>query len=284
MRFTFCLLLFVLLNSQRAVVGQEKPDHNDSIVYTILYNSTSVMDSIVADHGFSCLIESKENSCLFDAGRISDKFMTNVSRLGVNCARINQVFVSHIHGDHMGGLFDVLAKCSKPTLYLPFSYPQSQSEPHTDKSESDFRALLESLRPLVSETIRQKESIKVGDRFYSTGMIEDQTYEQALIVPTSKGLIVVTGCAHPGILEIVRRARELLKQDMHFVMGGFHLVSKDSAETTTIAHALRKLTKYVGPCHCTGERAQQIFKDVFGEDYIDIRAGLKLRLGEGKLK
>lgn len=267
-----------------ADMGQERRDSADQVVCTILYNNTSADDPVIADHGFSCLIESGDHSCLFDAGRIPDKFMTNVSQLGVNCSRINSVFISHIHGDHMGGIFDVLAKCVKPALYLPFSYPQTPDEPHTDKSDSDFLALLKQLKPFVSEIVQKKESFRIGDLFYSTGMMEDQTYEQALIVSTSRGLIIITGCAHPGILNIVKRAKELMKQDVLFVMGGFHLVSTDSAQVQTIARELRKLTTYVGPCHCTGEIAQGIFKDVFKEDYIDIRAGSKLRFGDGQLK
>jgi 7,8-dihydropterin-6-yl-methyl-4-(beta-D-ribofuranosyl)aminobenzene 5'-phosphate synthase len=269
---------------QRAGMGQEKGENTDDVVFTILYNNASVGDSIIADHGFSCLLESGDHSCLFDAGRISDKFMTNVSQLGVDCSRIDQVIVSHIHDDHMGGLFDILAKCDKPALCLPFSYPRSAGEPHTDKSDSDFHALLEQLKPFVSEIIQKKEFGKIGDRFYTTGMIDDQSFEHAWLVPTSKGLIILTGCAHPGILEIVKRARDLMKQDVYFVMGGFHLVSTDSVQVKTIAQELRKLTKFIGPCHCTGEKAQGIFKDVFQEDYIDIKAGLKLRLGDGKLK
>jgi 7,8-dihydropterin-6-yl-methyl-4-(beta-D-ribofuranosyl)aminobenzene 5'-phosphate synthase len=262
----------------------DKQDSTDNIVCTILYNNVSVADSIIADHGFSCLIESGDNYCLFDAGRISDIFMGNVSRLKVNCSMINQVFVSHIHGDHMGGLFDVLAECNKPTLYLPFSYPQMEGEPLGEEADGDYKAMLDGLRPLVSEIIETKEPVKIGDNFYSTGMIEDQTYEHSLVVPTSKGLMIVTGCAHPGILTIVKRAKELMKQDIYFVMGGFHLIRTDSTQANTIARELRTLTKYVGPCHCTGEAAKAIFKDIFEEDYIDIQAGLKLTLDGGKLQ
>ena len=93
-----------------------------------------------------------------------------------------------------------------------------------------------------------------------------------------------TGCAHPGIIEIVRRAKALMKQDVYFVMGGFHLIPIDSTQVKTIAQELRKLTKYVGPCHCTGTKAQGIFKEIFKEDYIDIQAGMKLKLGDGILQ
>ena len=184
----------------------------------------------------------------------------------------------------MGGLLDVLAKCNKPKLYLPFSYPQMPDEPLGDRADSDFKALLDQYKPFVSEIIRKKESVKIGDKFYTTGKIEDQTFEQSLIVPTSKGLIIITGCAHPGILEVVRHAKELMKQDVYFVMGGFHLMPVDSVQVKTMAQELRKLTKYIGPCHCTGKIARGIFKDIFKEDYIDIQAGLKLTLGEGKLQ
>jgi 7,8-dihydropterin-6-yl-methyl-4-(beta-D-ribofuranosyl)aminobenzene 5'-phosphate synthase len=210
--------------------------------------------------------------------------MANVMKLGVNFSKIKDVFISHIHDDHMGGLFGILAKCSKPKLYLPFSYPENPGEPHTARSDSDFNVLLGQMKPWVSEIIRKKESVKIGDRFFTTGTIEDQSFEQALIVPTSKGLIIITGCAHPGILEIVRRAKELMKQDVCFVMGGFHLIQTDSTKIKTIAQELRKLTKYIGPCHCTGEKAQGIFKDIFKEDFIEIKAGLKLKVGEDKLK
>jgi len=104
-------------------------------------------------------------------------------------------------------------------------------------------------------------------------MIEEQTYETCAHCSTSRGLIVVTGCAHPGILELVKRAKELMKQDVWFVIGGFHLVSTDTTRVKAIAQELRKLTKYVGPCHCTGEKAQGIFKNVFKQHYVEIAAG-----------
>jgi 7,8-dihydropterin-6-yl-methyl-4-(beta-D-ribofuranosyl)aminobenzene 5'-phosphate synthase len=266
------------------VKAQEKPESTENIVYTILCNNTSLSDSIFADHGFSCLIESGEHTCLYDAGNNSDKFMANLNRLGVDFSGIHHVFVSHIHGDHMGGLFDILEKCNKPTLCMPISYPRPEGESLGDQADADFSAMLEQLRPFSSEIIQNEELTNFGDDFYTTGMLEKQSYEQALILPTSKGLTVITGCAHPGIVEIVRRAKELMKQDVYFVMGGFHLLHTDSTAVRTIAHELRKLTKYIGPCHCTGEKTQGIFKAVFAEDYIDVYAGLKLRLGGGKLE
>jgi metal-dependent hydrolase (beta-lactamase superfamily II) len=80
-----------------------------------------------------------------------------------------------------------------------------------ERAENDFKELLNRYKPLGSEMILKKESVNIADKFFTTGMLEDQTYEQALIVPTAKGLIIITGCAQTGILEIVGRSKELLK-------------------------------------------------------------------------
>jgi len=274
-----CLLaLFFFIAAPGAGAGQERGDSAGVVALTILYDNASVSDSVIADHGFSCLVESGGRSLLFDAGRSADKFIANVERLGVDCSRIGHVVISHIHDDHMGGLAEILASCSQPELVLPFSYPQFKNEPLGDRAERDFQALLERFRPLVSRIVRKKDPVQIGDKYFTTGMIENETYEHSLIVPTPKGLIVITGCAHPGIIEIVKPARELTKRDVHLVLGGFHLAPVDPAQVQAIARELRKLTKHVGPCHCTGEKAREIFKDVFHEDYIDIKAGLRIKI------
>ncbi|UCC79297.1 MAG: MBL fold metallo-hydrolase [Candidatus Zixiibacteriota bacterium] len=275
---TYCLA------QNDTVNGQDNRQRNDNIIITILYNNISANDSIIADHGFSCLIESGDHRCLFDAGRISNIFITNVNKMRVDCSGIDYIFISHVHDDHMGGLFDILDKCNKPALCMPVSYPRQEGESFGDQADREYETMLDQLRPFVSELIQHEALANFGNNFYTTGIIEKHSYEQSLIVPTSKGLVIITGCAHPGILEIVRYAKELMKQDIYFVMGGFHLISTDSTRIKTIAQELRKLTKYIGPCHCTGDKAREIFKDIFGEDYIDIKAGLKFKLGDTKLE
>lgn len=253
--------------------GQHRFRYGEDVVLTILCDDRSVSDALIADQGFACLIESGQETILFDAGRIPGTLIRNMDWLNLDYSDIDYVFISHIHDDHMGGLQAMLARCNKPTLYMPFSYPQLIDEPPSDRADSDWLALLDQYKSLVSALIRVKEPAPVGESCYSTGAIEQVFYEQSLIIPTSKGLVILTGCSHPGILETVKHAKKLMNRDVNMVLGGFHLVSSDPDEISKTARGLRKLTKYIGPCHCTGKHAMKIFQDVFKEDYLDIRAG-----------
>jgi len=278
MKSRYLVLLIIILIAQNQCYGQKNVINTGDVFLTILYDNKSVSDSIMTDNGFSCLIESGGNTCLFDAGRIPEKLILNMDRLKADNSKIDLIFVTHIHDDHMGGLQELLARGNKPVLYMPYSYPQLIGEPSSDRADSDWLTLLDQYKPMVSELIRKKEPVAVGNIGYSTGMIEDITCEQSLIIPTAKGLVIITGCAHPGIVKIVKQAKSLIKQDVYLVLGGFHLASTDPVEVNNIAQELRKLTRLIGPCHCTGEKAMKIFHNVFKEDYIDIKAGVKIRI------
>lgn len=280
-----CLILCLFCPGQcEAIENEDEGDRSDSLMLTILYDNTSVSDSIIADHGFSCLIESEDHTCLFDAGRVSNILVTNATELGVNYSAVEHVFISHIHNDHIGGLLNILSECNKPTLCMPVSYPRQEGESFGDQADRHFEAMLDELRPFVSEVVQREGFTCLGGDFYTTGTIDRRSYEQTLVVPTSRGLVIITGCAHPGIVEIVSQVKQRMDQDVYYVMGGFHLNRTDSAQVETIANELRRMTKYIGPCHCTGEKAKDIFRAIFREDYIEVGAGLKLELGRNGLR
>ena len=98
--------------------------------------------------------------------------------------------------------------------------------------------------------------------------------EQSLIIATSKGLIVVTGCAHPGIVNIVKKAKELTGKDVYLAIGGFHLSGASQRTISSIIEELKALgVKKVAPCHCSGDLARRLFKEKFGEDYLEAGVG-----------
>ena len=112
------------------------------------------------------------------------------------------------------------------------------------------------------------------EQIYSTGEIPGSVPEQALIIDTSRGLVIITGCAHPGIVEMVRQAKQILNKEIYLVMGGFHLGSASYHQVKTIIEDLQSLgVENVGPCHCTGQRSIYQFREAFGDHFIEIGVG-----------
>jgi len=98
--------------------------------------------------------------------------------------------------------------------------------------------------------------------------------EQSLVLDTTKGLVVVTGCAHPGIVEIVKKAKQMLNKDVYLVLGGFHLLDLSDSQIQRIIQQFRELgVQKVGASHCTGDRAIQLFKEAYREDFVPIGVG-----------
>ena len=176
--------------------------------------------------GFSCLIETQER-ILFDTGDSGDKLIYNLRQLKVQPESIAKVVISHNHWDHTGGLKEFLKVNNDAQVFRPKSF----SEP-----------------------------TEICTEIYSTGALGTFVKEQSLVINTEKGNIVVTGCAHPGLENIIERSREL--GEIHGVLGGFHEFSK-----------LEKLQgiRLIAPCHCT-QYKQQI-KDEYPDEFVEIKAG-----------
>lgn len=110
--------------------------------------------------------------------------------------------------------------------------------------------------------------------FYTTGMLEGKIKEQSLVIDTEAGLIIVTGCSHPGIVNIVRHVKEKSKKEIFLVLGGFHLYEMNLSKINSIVGELQLLgVKKIAPCHCTGEKAVSVFQEEFKKDFIKIGAG-----------
>ena len=95
-----------------------------------------------------------------------------------------------------------------------------------------------------------------------------------MIIYTDKGIILITGCAHPGIVKVVKAAKNLIGDDVLLVMGGFHLAGTSKPAIEEIISKINKLgVRYVGPCHCSGDLARQLFKIEYGNKYVDVGVG-----------
>jgi 7,8-dihydropterin-6-yl-methyl-4-(beta-D-ribofuranosyl)aminobenzene 5'-phosphate synthase len=114
---------------------------------------------------------------------------------------------------------------------------------------------------------------------YSTGVMGTSVKEQALIINSRKGLILVTGCAHPGIVNIIEKAMRIFKKRVLFVFGGFHLKGKSYEDIKSVINKFTSLgVKTVGGSHCTGERAMRLFQARYGKNYIQMGVGKTIYL------
>lgn len=226
---------------------------------TILYDNYLLKTGCTSDWGFSCIIDLNGKSLLFDTGTKEKIFFHNVDELGVDLSRVDKVIISHNHDDHTGSLMGFLKKNSKVRVYMPYS------------TSAGF---LEKIRNTGAQVLNEKDPVDMGNDYYLTGELGKEIGEQSLILDTPKGLVVVTGCAHPGIVNIVKRAKEIRNKDIYLVVGGFHLIQHSESAVKEIIQEFRNLgVQKVSATHCTGDKAIELFKEAYGNDYIAAGVG-----------
>jgi 7,8-dihydropterin-6-yl-methyl-4-(beta-D-ribofuranosyl)aminobenzene 5'-phosphate synthase len=231
---------------------------------TIVYDNHSFDEDIEKDWGFSCFIEGLEKSILFDTGKNGNILLSNMEKLGIRPEEIDLIFLSHAHKDHTGGLDILLTQNSQIEVWLPEFFPSSFKE---------------TIKAAGASVVEVDNFQKICEGAYTTGVIPGWIKEQSLILDTDKGLIVVTGCAHPRIVKIIFRAKELLEKSIHMVCGGFHLAGFLDSEIEEIAAKFRASgVEKVGPCHCSGDKCRIIFAKEYQDDFIKIGAGKEIKV------
>jgi len=239
-----------------------------TLTITVTYDNNPFKQGLETDWGFSCLLKGTEKTILFDTGGNGSLLMRNMQKLKVDPKTIDVVVLSHIHGDHVGGLPNFLAENPNVVVYVLKSFP---------------KGLKKDIHGYKAEDVEVQEPLKICENVYSTGELGTQIIEQSLIIHTNKGVIVITGCAHPGVVQVVEKAKNLIKDDILFVMGGFHLGSKSKGEIEKIVLSFKKLgVYYVGPCHCSGDKARELFKKEYQQNYVNIGVGKVITLSDLK--
>ena len=231
----------------------------------IVYDNTSLDDSLRQDWGFSAFIAFRNARILFDAGTDADLLLANSRKLGIEPASITHAVISHSHADHVNGLYRLGLKNRSMRVYFLDDFPANVFE----------LASAVGIQPL-----RVKGPIEIAPGIYSTGPVEGEPSEQALIIETAKGLVVLTGCSHPGLDRMVETAEKQRSSDsVRLLMGGFHMHrQKDEEIRATIARLQTLNVRAVAPAHCTGEGAKQLFRQAFGEHYQPAGAGRRIVL------
>ncbi len=247
--------------------GQEPfaddPSENSiTIVYNNIPGKTSAR--VQVGGGFSAFIMFDQHKILFDPGGDAAILIGNVRALELDLEKLDVVVISHNHWDHVYGLpaLFYLAE-TVPKVYVPGSSRESvlQQNPRLD------------LVPVDKQVEILPNVWSIGEM--KTSYMNIALFEQALILNGARGLYVITGCAHPGIVEIIERVKEVIpERPIALVTGGFHLGNATAEEVRQVSSRLRELgVEAIAPSHCTGGLAMEIFREEWGENYLALYLG-----------
>ena len=232
---------------------------SNTISITILYDNYVHTPGTKADWGYACLVKGTEKTILFDTGTKPEVLLHNFKTLNIDPGEGELIILSHDHGDHTNGIWTMLEKNGNRKVFIPKSF--------ADK-------FIPGIKKNKAATIVVDQPVQVCENVYLTGEMGDSIKEQSLIIDTEKGLILITGCSHPGIVNIVKRAMKVGKKKVYLVFGGFHLLGKTGTEVDAIIAEFKKLgVEKVGPTHCTGDLAVKRFKEAYGENFIEMGVG-----------
>ena len=222
---------------------------SNGVKITIIYDNTAFRKDLQADWGFSALVELANlhesdhefTRILFDTGANGKILLSNMEKLEIDPASIDEVFISHAHFDHTGGLSDFLNINKKAKIYIPPSF-------HGLKGR---------------EVITITEPTKIHENIFSTGELEG--IEQSMGVETNKGIVLIVGCSHPYMGHILDAAKKFGK--IYAVIGGMHGFSE---------FELFKDLERICPTHCTQHKTE--LKKLYPEKYLEGGAGRIIKI------
>ncbi len=228
----------------------------------VLFDKESVARNLHIGWGVSFLVNWK---ILFDTGENGYWLLENIRNLKVDIEKISAVVISHDHWDHTEGLWELLRNKEGFKVYGCPNFGRG------------FKKKVERLK---GKLIEAQRITRIAKGIFVTGEIEgnfkgEYLAEQALIIKTNKGLTIVTGCSHPGVIKIIKRVEKgFPDKKIHLLFGGFHMIDKSRREVEFIAKKIKEMgIEKIGPTHCTGNEAQLIFKEIYKESYVPIKTG-----------
>lgn len=266
-----------------------------------LVEDTAGREGCIYEHGLSFYLETKEHKLLMDTGA-SDAFMENAGKLGIDLSQVDTVILSHGHYDHSGGILPFVRQNSQAVIYMQrtagedyFSIRES-GETYIGIDKDILKlpqvCLIEGNKKIDEElflfagiTGRRfpaKSNQRLKRRDGSVLVQDTFGHEQCLVVKQGTRHILLSGCAHNGILNILDRYREIYGNAPDIVISGFHMIRKAEYSEEEIAvirgtaEELAGLRTIFYTGHCTGKAAYEIMKEVMGEQLREIHSGMRI--------
>lgn len=271
------------------------------IIKTLIEN-TSVSDKYKNEHGLSLYIETKKHKILFDTGA-SDLFLENAKKMNVDIADVDIAIISHGHYDHAGGIKAFFKANSKARVYINqgafnkhYSLRQNEDIAYIGLDETllpNDRFIFAQDNLIIDDELELFSNVK-GTRLSPTGnqallmqdrdliVLDDFAHEQNLIIKEDDKTLLVAGCAHKGIVNILEHYIGIMNGILGHVIGGFHLYNHASKtnENPQIVMQIGEYLKSIGlnfyTCHCTGIESYNQLKEILGEKIQYLATGSQL--------
>ncbi|EHP84393.1 MBL fold metallo-hydrolase [Methanotorris formicicus] len=268
-------------------------------IYVLLEDYSGYESPFYAQHGISFLIEHGGKSILFDVGQEAKPILHNMRRLGLEPNNIDYIFLSHCHYDHTGGLLEMLKAIGKriPIIAHPMIFRKhfvikpclmDVGVPFEREEIEQYAELFLTNEPIqILEGVYSTGEVREREDFEKTNLevytlkdgklIRDELLDDmSLVIRTSEGLVIISGCSHAGIVSIVKHAIKITgEKRIRSVIGGFHLIDASDERIIKTVEKLKKLdVEEVYTGHCTGLKAEAEFLTDYGEKFHKIHSGM----------
>ena len=223
----------------------------------IIVNGSTKWQRFIKRWGLAILIG---EDILFDTFGEPKFFINQIKKKQIEINKLKHIVLSHEHWDHITGLWPILEINPQVTVYLGKHF------------SADFKKKIQATKATMVEidkSVQIKENIFTTPEFYSfyNGA---PLYESSLVIKTLKGLILLTGCAHPGLEKMIDSVLKQFNQNIYMLIGGFHLnESYDYEIKKVIQYLHQKGVQKIMPLHCTGKLAEQLMSRSFEDNFIN---------------
>jgi 7,8-dihydropterin-6-yl-methyl-4-(beta-D-ribofuranosyl)aminobenzene 5'-phosphate synthase len=272
---------------------------------TTLNDNTVGMGNFLAEWGLSLLVETDETKILLDTGT-QNSVVHNAGILGIDLRQVDKIVLSHGHGDHTGGLREVLRQMKKEIEII--AHPDVWQEKY-DKREGKPERYIgipfrrEELESLGARFLLTREPLKITGHIFTSGEVpmlngfesvdkfifvkENSLWkpdlvldDQALIIKTPSGLVILPGCAHRGIINTIHHAQKIMGvTEIYAVIGGSHLIGTSEERLWQTIAALKDLNiRKLGLCHCTDLPVISVLAHEFQENFVFNKCGIGIDL------
>ncbi len=232
----------------------------------VLFDNYSLYKGYRVQRGLSIYIEYDDKYLLFDLGSNSDTLQYNVEKLGIDIDMVDAVIISHNHANHIGGL--PLIGWSAPYIKVYIPYDTLSTLGKIARSNG-----------LIPQEITAWTKLFEG--IYVSRPIHGPPWEHFLVLETDKGLIVYSGCMHPGVSRTLGIIREYFgEEEIYAVIGGFHLENAlpETIESSAIDLVEKYGVKKIIPLHCSGKVFKELLRNRYSDKYIEAGVGSTINI------